>query len=454
MPWARIDDGFDDHPKVLALLEEEGAGAAVGLWTLCLTWAHRNTRKKGKTPGLLPVHLPRRYLGADARDAAHLLVKHRLWDSVDDGWLIHDFDDYLPTEETRAARAEAGRRGAQKRWGTRRDGKLPSVSHGSDGKPIASDSKGDGKTWLDDVADVSGGDDGHGSASVTAEPDISDANHGKVPSSCHGSDGKPIASHSSRAGLSPTEITPTPIPIPIPKFEEPKPSRSAPPPEVTTKQRSTAEATTAEATADRFDEFWAAYPRKVAKPAAARAWKKAIKNGADAATLINAATRYATTRAGENPKYTAHPATWLNNERWNDTPTTPPDNDEPAHPDLAADIAQLRTGPPCQHGDPGGNSPHPVHGTPLCAKCRRGIPAARDAPNPVDTYRRLYAAQHGQPPPQTLMTTVGQQRQDLRTHGISDSDITRIAANAAVTGNDLVQQLHAERDHGRSRAVV
>ena len=89
MGWARIDDGFDDHPKVLALLEYEQGAAAVGLWTLCLTWAHRNTRKRGKVPGLLPSSLPRRYLGPAARELAELLVKVKLWeDRGPEGW--HD----------------------------------------------------------------------------------------------------------------------------------------------------------------------------------------------------------------------------------------------------------------------------------------------------------------------------------------------------------------------------
>src|SRR5579875_1045638 len=118
MAWGRIDDGFDDHPKVLELLEHEQGCAAVGLWTLCFTWAHRNTRKAGKTPGLIPAGLPRRYLGPAARELAGLLVSVGLWDEAEDGWLIHDFGDYLATERTREARARAGRLGAAKRWGT------------------------------------------------------------------------------------------------------------------------------------------------------------------------------------------------------------------------------------------------------------------------------------------------------------------------------------------------
>ena len=143
MAWARIDDGFDDHPKILALLEEEQGPAAVGLWTLCLTWAHRNTRRHGKVPGLIPSGLPRRYIGAMGKDLAKLLVAHHLWDELEDGWQIHDFVKYLPTDETKQARSEAGKRGAEKRWAAKRaaeaaaelegdkqtDGKLPSGSH-------------------------------------------------------------------------------------------------------------------------------------------------------------------------------------------------------------------------------------------------------------------------------------------------------------------------------------
>jgi hypothetical protein len=151
MAWARIDDGFDDHPKILALLEEEQGAAAVGLWTLCLTWAHRNTRKRGKTPGLIPSGLPRRYMGPAGKDLAKLLVVHGLWDEEDAGWTIHDFAEYLPTEETKAARSAAGKKGAEKRWAAKRqakaeteqawqtDSNLPSSGHDAASNDVASD---------------------------------------------------------------------------------------------------------------------------------------------------------------------------------------------------------------------------------------------------------------------------------------------------------------------------
>jgi hypothetical protein len=61
-----------------------------------------------------------------------------------------------------------------------------------------------------------------------------------------------------------------------------------------------------------FGRFWAAYPRRVAKLAARKAFAAAIKQGADPEAVIAGATRYAAERANQPPRYTKHPATWLN----------------------------------------------------------------------------------------------------------------------------------------------
>jgi hypothetical protein len=115
MPWARIDDDIYDHPKITELLDEPEGWAAFGFWTACLAWAHKHTRRPGKTPGYLPrrdvVRMDRtvgvRYAG--------LLCKVGLWvPSGDDGWLIHDFGEYLPKPHTSAVRAAAGRAGGLK----------------------------------------------------------------------------------------------------------------------------------------------------------------------------------------------------------------------------------------------------------------------------------------------------------------------------------------------------
>lgn len=74
-----------------------------------------------------------------------------------------------------------------------------------------------------------------------------------------------------------------------------------------------------------FDEFWSAYPRKESKPAARKAWAPALKK-TDLATILAAAKRYATARASQEPQYTKHPATWLNQECWDDAPMPAPAN--------------------------------------------------------------------------------------------------------------------------------
>ena len=69
---------------------------------------------------------------------------------------------------------------------------------------------------------------------------------------------------------------------------------------------------------DQFDEFWQHYPRKQGKGAARTAWTKAIAK-ADAATIIAAAAAYRDDPNREDG-FTAHAATWLNQERWDDEP--------------------------------------------------------------------------------------------------------------------------------------
>ena len=41
---------------------------------------------------------------------------------------------------------------------------------------------------------------------------------------------------------------------------------------------------------------------------------------------------------------------------------------------VADAIAAARASPPCKHGDPGGDQPHPASGQPLCPQCRREAP--------------------------------------------------------------------------------
>lgn len=305
MGWARIDDGFDDHPKVVALLDHETGGLAVGLWTLCLAWCHRNTRKPGKVPGLVPTALPRRYLGAVGREAAAALVEVGLWDAVDGGWMFHDFAEYLPSEETRVARAAAGRRGAAKRWQS--DGNLPSGSHPPDGNH---DGNADGKNGKPAVPDGGSASAGRpGDIAAVADPvsdqaldatsssvDVSAEADGNLPSACHGDAGNAVANDGSR-----TRARRDPVPVPVTTKKTSPTKRSAP------------------ATDEDFERFWKEYPRREDKGHARTAWAQAVKK-TDPDTIVAAAEAFAAqcTRNRTERRFIALPATWLRGERWSD----------------------------------------------------------------------------------------------------------------------------------------
>lgn len=67
-----------------------------------------------------------------------------------------------------------------------------------------------------------------------------------------------------------------------------------------------------------FDEFWAAYPRRTGKGAARTAWAKAVQREHPGA-IVRAALRFRHD-PNRDPQFTPHPATWLNQDRWEDDP--------------------------------------------------------------------------------------------------------------------------------------
>lgn len=71
-----------------------------------------------------------------------------------------------------------------------------------------------------------------------------------------------------------------------------------------------------------FDEFWEAYPRKIGKGAARKAWEKIRPGESLAAEIVAAVHRDRKTEQWrrDSGKYIPHPATWLNQERWEDDP--------------------------------------------------------------------------------------------------------------------------------------
>jgi hypothetical protein len=68
-----------------------------------------------------------------------------------------------------------------------------------------------------------------------------------------------------------------------------------------------------------FASFWSAYPRHVAKAAAEKAWAKIVKT-IDPLTIVVGAERMAADPNLPAEQFIPHPATWLNQQRWNDPP--------------------------------------------------------------------------------------------------------------------------------------
>lgn len=87
-----------------------------------------------------------------------------------------------------------------------------------------------------------------------------------------------------------------------------------------------------------FDAFWTAYPRKVGKPNARRAFDSAMAR-APAETITAGAERYRDD-PNRDRAYTAHPTTWLNRDGWDDEalPDRPRAN-APYEPPNPADAA-------------------------------------------------------------------------------------------------------------------
>lgn len=90
---------------------------------------------------------------------------------------------------------------------------------------------------------------------------------------------------------------------------------------------------------DPFDEFWAAWPRKVAKPNARKAWAKAL-NRSTAETITAAAIEYRDNPHRPSAEFIPHPATWLNRDGWDDALDGPRSNGRPTPTDRATAIAR------------------------------------------------------------------------------------------------------------------
>ena len=248
----------DDFLSGTAEMSAEEVGAYIRL--LCHQWA------KGGLPNDEP-RLARMAGLIGSPSLGYVVAKFRPYP---DGCLRHPRLEAIRAEREafKARQANSGAVGAERRWGKKpKDG---DPNGDPNGKPMATPMA---KTWPED-----------GSPSPSPSPNI-----------------PPIAPQGGQDAPDSPAATPKPDPEPTPK---PKRQRAKVP----------------LIPADGFDTFWAAYPAKLAKTAAIRAWNAITPDAALADRIVAdvQARRNSHDWTKDMGQFIPHPSTYLNQRRWED----------------------------------------------------------------------------------------------------------------------------------------
>lgn len=94
MAWARLDDGFYDHPKVMQLASTVPAAGFlhVRAITYCCKHLTDGVIPRAMVESLVPVQ-------RDRDEQVGALLETGLWYEDGDRYAIHDFHDYQPTRD-------------------------------------------------------------------------------------------------------------------------------------------------------------------------------------------------------------------------------------------------------------------------------------------------------------------------------------------------------------------
>jgi hypothetical protein len=117
LPWFRMDTDIYANAKVLDVVADHGqkGKAALAVYLFALGYAGAHLTDGVVSKGAL------RFVHGTPADA-RILVDAGLFDEVDGGWLICNYGEHQPSrataEEIKRQRSEAGRKGAEKRWGS------------------------------------------------------------------------------------------------------------------------------------------------------------------------------------------------------------------------------------------------------------------------------------------------------------------------------------------------
>lgn len=94
MAWARLDDGFYDHPKVLRVAHSCSAAGFLHVRAITYCCKHLTDGRvtKHAVESLVPVQ-------RDRDEQVGALLEAGLWYDDGDAYAIHDFQDYQPTRD-------------------------------------------------------------------------------------------------------------------------------------------------------------------------------------------------------------------------------------------------------------------------------------------------------------------------------------------------------------------
>jgi hypothetical protein len=265
MPWVKLTDDWYDDPKIIA-----AGPVCLAMWIVGISWCARNL-----TDGLIPDAQVRRLIDWDGIawrvwngdlmgggetvepfTVADELVARALWNRVDGGYVIANYLRYQPSR----AKVEQERAEAAERMRKRRPTSPNASAEHRANTNRSSDEVQAPRTRTRTRTRTTSTD--VGSSLPTAAKTT--AKHIRAPGGAH---------HSA------TDPDQTAL----------------------------------------FDHWWSGYPRKVAKKAALKAYKSALKRATPESLLAGLATATAAwAREARETEHIPHASTWLNQDRWLD----------------------------------------------------------------------------------------------------------------------------------------
>jgi hypothetical protein len=336
--WIESHDDLWHHPKTRRLARNLGVPEpyAVGLLHYLWWWCHRYA-----STGDLSA-----YTAEDLADGLEwegdpdtlltALVTAGFLDQTATGYAVHDWYEYAGrlVEQKEARRAQTRERVA--RYRSQQTTQRPAQSSGSGTEPDHDDPRQDPEpTDPGSVSTDAGSHDTReteASSNAPVMPCNDDVTrYTRVTDPLRNDDvtlcNAPNITIHNPTEPNPTEPNPTePHPPSIPPSRPPDPpGEPATSPEIADRGGDPRPDSAGEGTDGKpggaaryppaFEEAWLAYPRKVEKRAAYRAWQARRREGCDPADLAASARHYAAAVAGRDPRYVKHAATFWGRDR-------------------------------------------------------------------------------------------------------------------------------------------